>query len=150
MRGELFINGIDAYTHGVSMGDGFLSAIKSPLPFKEDIENNSAIEHGRRFVLSTYLDSREVSLTFTVQGENTTVFAANRDWFLSELYSRKLVIKIKGDDNYYRFVYSGKNTSYGYSPSGVFCIIAAKFIEVNPHDRGEVSENNLFQSSGVK
>lgn len=52
MINELFINGIDADTIGVVMGEDFLNALRTPVSFKEDIENDSAIEHGIRLVLS--------------------------------------------------------------------------------------------------
>ena len=49
MKGELYINGNDAWTTwGVNMGDGFLDAIDAPLPMKDYIENSSRTEHGKR------------------------------------------------------------------------------------------------------
>lgn len=45
---ELFINGKDAYTTwGISMDDTALSALMTPAPNKEFIENKSRMEHGK-------------------------------------------------------------------------------------------------------
>lgn len=144
MTGELFINGTDAFTYGVSMGGGFIDTLKATLAFKDDIENNSAIEHGKRVVLTPYIDSRDVSLTFTVIGRNRADFEANEKTFLDILYSRKLTIKIKDNSEYYRLIYTGKSTSYAHASTS--CKITAKFTEINPKDRGEVKQNDLFFS----
>ena len=69
MTGELFINDADAFQYGVSMGSGFIDTLKATLTFKDDIENNSAIEHGKRVVLTPYIDSRDISLTFVVRSD---------------------------------------------------------------------------------
>lgn len=144
MTGELYINGTDAFSYGVSMGGGFIDTLKATLAFKDDIENNSAIEHGKRVVLTPYIDSRDVSLTFTVIGRNRADFEANEKTFLDILYSRKLTIKIKDNPEYYRLIYTGKSTSYAHASTS--CKITAKFTEINPKDRGEVKQNDLFFS----
>ena len=42
MKGELLINGKDAWTTwGVCMGEGFLDSIDAPVPMKDYIENGS-------------------------------------------------------------------------------------------------------------
>ena len=142
MTGELFINGADAFQYGVSMGSGFIDTLKATLTFKDDIENNSAIEHGKRVVLTPYIDSRDISLTFVVTGRNKADFEANENTFLDILYSRKLTIKIKGYPDYYRLIYTGKSTSYAHASTS--CKITAKFTEVNPKDRAEKTTNDLF------
>ena len=46
---ELKINKYSVYdTFGVRMGDGFLDALTEPLTLKENIENESRLEHGKR------------------------------------------------------------------------------------------------------
>lgn len=145
MTGELYINGIDAYSYGVSVAKGFNAALRSPRGFKDDIETDNALEHGKRLILSPYYDSRDISLSFVIKGENRAVFKANEAKFREILDGRKLTVKVSGDDNYYRLVYFGKSTSYGYSPTGVICTITAKFTEVNPSNRGETNTSSLFE-----
>lgn len=145
MTGELFINGTDAYTYGVSMGKNFIGAIKAPLSFKEDVENNSTLQHGKRVVLSeSFFEARDLSLSFVVTGDTREQFSQNEKTFFSILYGRKLTIKIKGDDSYYRLLYKGTSATYGYSPSGTVCTITAKFTEINPDDRAELKKDDLF------
>ena len=51
MKGELLINGKDAWTTwGVCMGEGFLDSIDAPAPMKDYIENESRLEHGKRVI----------------------------------------------------------------------------------------------------
>ena len=51
MIGELFINGKDAYTTwGISMDDTSLSALMTPAPNKDLVENKSRLEHGKRVI----------------------------------------------------------------------------------------------------
>lgn len=144
MTGELLINGIDAYTYGASIGQGFNAALRAPRGFKDDIEVDSALEHGKRLILSPYYNSRDISLTFVIKGGNKEAFKANEAKFREVLNGRKLTVKVSGDDNYYRLIYSGKSASYGYSPTGVICTITAKFTEVDPSNRGETNSSTLF------
>lgn len=144
MTGELFINGVDAYAYGVSIASGFNAALRAPRGFKDDIETDNTLEHGKRLILSPYYDSRDISLTFVIKGANRAVFAANEAKFRGVLDGRKLTVKVSGDDNYYRLIYSGKSTSYGYSPTGVICTITAKFTEVDPSNRGITNKSTLF------
>lgn len=142
MIGDLFINGIDAATHGVSMGSGFVETLQNSITFKDGLENESFVEHGKRVVLNPYYASRDVSLTFVIQGANKTAYEANDAWLVSILKGRKLTIRIKGDSNYYRLVYSGKGVSYAKGTTAGRR--TAKFEEVNPYDRASSSVNPLF------
>ena len=142
MAGDLIINNFDADLMGVSMGKGFLDAIGVSLQYKDDIENESAIEHGKRLVLSEYKASRDVTLTFLIRGLGRASYKANDATFLNMLYGRKLTLKIKGDDNYYRLIYTGKGASYAHSSNS--CTRTLKFTEVNPDDRGASPKNSLF------
>jgi hypothetical protein len=49
MEGEFYINDKDAYTTwGISMDTSSLSALMTPPPMKEFIENKSRLENGKR------------------------------------------------------------------------------------------------------
>lgn len=144
MNGELKINGVDAHSKGIHMGKGFINALKSTLEFKDDVETDSTKESGKRVILNPYFKARDVSLSFVVTGSTAEEFLANEEWLLDVFYARVLTIDIKNDGNRYRLVYTGKSTSYGYSPSRKVCTITAKFTEINPEDRGETKLNKIF------
>lgn len=144
MINELFINGIDADTIGVVMGEDFLNALRTPVSFKEDIENDSAIEHGIRLVLSPYVSQREVSLTFNIHGSDSASCESNEKALVNILYGRKLTIQVQGDENYYRLIYTGAGVTYGRNYARTTCTIKAKFVEPNPKDRARTPQNPLF------
>lgn len=150
MKGELFINGKDAWeTWGVNMGDGFLDAIDGFAPMKEFIENESRLEHGKRMIYAEpRVASRDLTLRFTIRGGNESDFRAKKKAFEMEMYKGKIevVIPALGDD-IYKLTYSGKSVSYAMNVTRTFCTISAKFEEPNPKDRmiddeEEDDENN--------
>lgn len=143
MKGDLLINGVDAFDYGVVMGDDFINTLRAPVAFKEDIENNSAIEHGIRVVLSAFKDARDITLKFNIHGSDSASYKANEAWFLSVLYGRIITIQVSGDDNYYRLLYKS-SVSYGRNVAGTTSIVSVKFTEINPDDRANTPKNSLF------
>lgn len=138
MKGELIINGEDAWTQwGVNMGDGFIDTIDAPLPMKDYIENESRLEDGKRVLTSNVKkDSREITLSFTITGTSESDYRSKKKAFETELYNGALTIsvpKISGD--VYHLIYTGKNVSYGLSLDRCFGNFSAKFEEPNPSDR---------------
>lgn len=74
---ELKINKYSVYdTFGVRMGDGFLDALTEPLTLKENIENESRLEHGKRIIVDANpkIASRELLLDFTITGSSKEDF----------------------------------------------------------------------------
>lgn len=138
MKGELIINGKDAWTQwGVNMGEGFIDTLDAPLPMKEYIENESRLEDGKRVLTSNVKkDSREITLSFTITGTSESDYRSKKKAFETELYNGALTIsvpKISGD--VYYLIYTGKNVSYGLSLDRCFGNFSAKFEEPNPSDR---------------
>lgn len=138
MKGELIINSKDAYTEwGVSMGDKFLDSIDAPLSMKEYITNESRQEHGKRVITSNAkVDSRELTLSFTITGISQNDFRAKKIKFQSELEKGTVNIKVPvlGND-IYKLIYTGKNVSYNMNISRTFCKMSVKFEEPNPKNR---------------
>lgn len=135
---ELLINGRDAYaTWGVRMGDGFLDVLGASSQMKAYIENDSRLEHGKRVVaVSPKVDSREVTLSFTIQGESRDGFTAKKDAFYSELYKGVLDISVPGDSpKVYHLLYTGKSITYAQSRDRKFAKLSARFEEPNPMNR---------------
>lgn len=138
MKGELIINGKDAWTQwGVNMGEGFIDTLDAPLPMKEYIENESRLEDGKRVLTSNVKkDSREITLSFTITGTSESDYRSKKKAFETELYKGSLTISVpKVSADVYHFIYTGKNISYGLSLDRCFGNFSAKFEEPNPSDR---------------
>lgn len=138
MTGDLIINGKDAYdTWGVNMGDNFLDALGASAPMKEYIQNESRLEHGKRVTTSNAkIDSRELTLCFTITGDSQPDFQLQKKSFYDELYKGSMVIKIpKVNDEVFYLNYLGKSVAYAQSIDRAFCKVSSKFEEPNPTKR---------------
>lgn len=137
MKGELIINGYDAFLKwGVSMGDKFLDNLVAPGQMKDYVESKSRLEDGSRMIVIPKLDSRDVTLTFTISGADKATFTANREAFLAVLAGGEIDVQVPDLDNAtYHLVYTGKNASYAMNRMRTFATFSAKFIEPNPTNR---------------
>lgn len=139
MTGELLINGKDAWNEwGVNMGDGFLSSIDAFVPMKDYIVNEERSQDGKSVMLShRRVASRELTLKFTIMGENEEDFRDKRRRFEIVLQSGFVNVQIPQlGYTTYRLVYLGKNVAYAMNRARTFCTISAKFEEPNPNNRG--------------
>lgn len=136
MIGELFINGKDAYMEwGISMDDTALSALMTPAPNKEFVENKSRLEHGKRVVAANpKKDERNLTLQINLTAPDKDAFFAKYDSFCSELATGVLEIRTKYQTNIlYRTVYlSCQQFSQFMQGIGKFVL---KLNEPNPADR---------------
>lgn len=108
MRGDLFINGKDAYDNwGIIMNDTSLSALMTPAPNKAFIENKSRLEDGKRVVASNpKKDERNLTLQIEIVAPDKDTFFARYDSFCNELDTGILDIKTKYQPNVtYRTIY---------------------------------------------
>lgn len=140
MTGDLFINGKDALeTWGVRMGDSFLDAIDGFNEMKDYIENESRLEHGKRVITdNAKVDSREITLQFTIEGSSESDYRSKKKAFQTELEKGAVNIKVPVLGNeVYKLIYLGKSVSYGLSLDRCFGKISSKFEEPNPMDRNE-------------
>ncbi len=140
MTGNLFINGKDAFsTWGVRMGDGFLDAIDGFNQMKEYIENESRLEHGKRVITDNVkVDSREITLQFTIEGNSESDYRTKKKAFQTELEKGPVNIKVPAlGSEVYKLVYLGKSISYGMSLDRCFGKVSSKFEEPNPTERSE-------------
>lgn len=132
---DLIINGRNALqVWGIRMGDKFLDVLGSSSPMKEFIENKSRLEHGKRVIVANpKLDSREITLAFTIEGETPSDFNDKKKLFYDELYKGEITIQVpKNGNDVYRLIYLGKSATYGQSLDRTFGKISAKFCECNP------------------
>ena len=140
MTGDLFINGKDALeTWGVRMGDSFLDAIDGFNEMKDYIENESRLEHGKRVITdNAKVDSREITLQFTIEGSSESDYRSKKKAFQTELEKGAVNIKVPVLGNeVYKLIYLGKSVSYGLSLDRCFGKVSSKFEEPNPMDRSE-------------
>lgn len=140
MTGDLLINGKDAFsTWGVRMGDGFLDAIDGFNEMKDYIENESRLEHGKRVITdNAKVDSREITLQFTIEGSSESDYRSKKKAFQTELEKGAVNIKVPVLGNeVYKMIYLGKSISYGLSPDRCFGKVSSRFEEPNPMDRSE-------------
>lgn len=140
MTGDLFINGKDALeTWGARMGNGFLDAIDGFNEMKDYIENESRLEHGKRVITdNAKVDSREITLQFTIEGSSESDYRSKKKAFQTELEKGAVNIKVPVLGNeVYKLIYLGKSVSYGLSLDRCFGKISSKFEEPNPMDRNE-------------
>lgn len=138
MKGELIINGVDAYEKwGVSMGKGFLDAIDSFVPMKEYVTNKSRLEHGERVLLGTpKVDAREVNLSVTISGTSEADYRNKRKLFEAELQKGLVAVKVPALGNeVYKLFYMGKSPSYNMNLARTFSEVSVRFKEPNPMDR---------------
>ena len=99
MRGELFINGKDAYTTwGVSMDTSSLAALMTPAPNKDLPQNKSRLDDGKSVITDVSLikkDERTLNLTINLTARNEEDFFARYASFCEELSKGVLEIVTK-------------------------------------------------------
>ena len=139
MRGDLIINGQDAYeTWGVSMGDNFIDRMEAPVSVKDYISNESRLEHGKRVITDANiirLASRDVTLQFHIFGDSENDYRTKKKDFEQMLYRGEVNIQIPSrGTEIYHLLYLGKQITFAQTSSE--CKLTAKFEEPNPNNRG--------------
>ena len=135
---DLLINTQDAYTTwGVRIGEGSLDVLGASSPMKEFIENKSRLEHGKRVIINDpKIDEREITLSFTIEGNSQSDYQAKKKAFFEELYKGVVDIQVPANSNeIYHLIYLGKSVAYAQSFDQTFGKISAKFNEPNPANR---------------
>ena len=137
---EIRINGSSTLykDYGVRMGEGFLDALTEPLTLKENVENESRLEHGKRVVVEDEpkFASREVMLDFTISGNTPADFLTKKNAFLAMLYKGKITLEVPQEsDTVYHLIYRGKGSEYSMNVQRTFCHMILKFEEPNPNHR---------------
>lgn len=127
------INGVDARSIGIMIGDGFLDAISMPAPLKDYVTNNSAVQHGTQILpVVPKLAERDVSLTFNIEGSSEAEFDTRKANFIALLYKGWMQIELLGVK--YNLVYKRAQT-FALNRQRTFCSIVVKFIEPDPNNR---------------
>ena len=134
--GEFYINVKDCYTTwGISMDTSSLSALMTPPPLKEFIENKSRLEHGKRVLTSNpIIDERNITLTFNLTAKTEEEFFSRYNSFCEELETGVINIKTKYQPNItYKTIYISCNQITQFMRG--IARFSLKLVEYNPADR---------------
>lgn len=129
----VIINNIDiAAEHGATLLAGSYAELLKPADTKEWVSNENPRENGTAYLPPTevLLAERSVSLTFCINGDDTSDFLSKYTGFIDLLKSGPLSLYVPDLDRYYRLIYQG-GTSFDQFELTT-CKIAVKFIEPNP------------------
>lgn len=139
MKGDLFINGLDAWENfGANMHDGFIDTLTEFLTPKEYIECESRLEDGKRVIVgdTVKISSRNLSLSFTIEADTPKELSERKAAFFKEMMKGNVKIKVpEVSDEVYNLIYKGNGTPYGMNPQRTFCHFMLKFDEPNPKNR---------------
>lgn len=136
-KGELFINGVDAYTQwGVSLSDTALSALMTPSANKAYITNKSRLEHGKRVIVNdTKVDERSITINIHLTASNEQEFFNRYNKFCQEVLAQGVVdikTKYQSDVVYHMIYESCTQFSQFMRGIGKFTL---KLLEPNPNNR---------------
>ena len=135
-KGELFINGVDAYTQwGISLTTKGLSALMTPSPTKELIENKSRLQHGKSVIVDNVkLDERSINLPMHMTAKTKEKFLENYGKFCEVLEQGRLDIKTSYQPNVvYRTTYVSCNQFSEYNMGIAYFTLVLN--EPNPSKR---------------
>ena len=136
-KGELFINGKDAYkTWGVSLEDGAMDSLMSPLAMKQDIVNESRLEHGKRHInIRPKVDEREIALPMHLSARNKDEYLARLAAFRRELEGGEEIVLSTSHEMgvYYRCIYRSCTPFSAFL--GGLAKFSLKLTEPDPTDR---------------
>lgn len=133
---ELYINTKDAYTTwGISMDDTALSALMTPSPIKELVENKSRLEDGKRVITDDVrVDERSLTLQFNLTAKTEEEFFARYLAFCAELEKGTLNIRTRYQPTVvYKTIYQSCS-QFSQFMRGI-AKFSLRLVEPNPKDR---------------
>lgn len=148
MKGDLFIKTadrwLDAYDNwGVSLGESALTNLMTPAAPKAFVANESRLEDGKRYILSTLrLQERKVTLDVNMVAKDRATFLRRYEYFLLTVRIAK-VIKLKHRLlPYYTFrLLYNDCTNYTQYLEGGIAKMSLTFTEPDPTDRENENPN---------
>ena len=133
MKGTAYINGNDIWeTYRANLLKGTYTALQQGLQTKEFVKNTSRLEDGDRVLVSDMkVSSREVSISFLVEGTDKDEMEQNSDALLKEISTGIVEFKVKKMGRSYFFLLKeiSQITTYRKNP---YKEIKVKFYEPNP------------------
>lgn len=137
----VYINGKDAKkTWGIVFDSSSISALMTPAPMKEYIENSSRLNHGKKLIINSELaklESRSITLTFALYANSENDFFSRYNSFCTEIQSTgKVDIKLSILSGVvYKCVY--KSCSQFTQYNNKLAKFSMKIEEYNPAERTE-------------
>lgn len=142
IKGQLYINGVDAYTtYGVFMDDTALSTLMTPAPNKEFISNKYRAKDGKTVIRhNPRLDEREITVGFHMTAKTEETFLTNYAKFCEDVLAKgELLIHTSFQPTvWYRCIYLSCTQFSQYRRE--LASFSLKLNEPDPSDRGEKSK----------
>ena len=142
LKGQLFINGKDAYlTWGIYMDGTALSTLMTPAPCKEFISNSYRSMDGKRIIKhNPRLDEREITVAFNMSAKDEDTFLVNYAKFCEEVLATGEIILHTSfqSDVWYRCVYLSCTQFSQFNRE--LASFSLKLNEPDPSDRGKTSK----------
>lgn len=134
---DLLINGVNALTWGVRMGDDFLDTLNGYDSLKEYITNNDRTKDGVSYAsVVPKVNERNVTLKFTLEGSTANDFRTKNNAFKAIMNAGNVTIQVPDDSpNVYHLKYTGKSCTFARNTERTFAKIALAFVEPNPKNR---------------
>lgn len=145
LKGQLYINGKDAYTtYGIIMSDTALSTLMTPAPSKDYITNSSRLVDGKRvFKGNVKMAEREMTLPFSMMAKDRDIFLSNYAKFCEEVLAKgEMVLHTSFLPNiWFRCIYiSCTQFSQFLREMALFSL---KLNEPDPSNRGETDKDTI-------
>lgn len=128
------INGKRLADFGATLLAGAYSALMTPAPLKDFIENNDRSKDGTDVLVNNPRKAeRDVTLSFLIEGSSKEDYHTHYSTFLSELYKGKILLYVEELDETFRLLYANATQFENWRLHA--CRIAVKFREPNPANR---------------
>ncbi len=139
MKGELYINGLDAWENwGITMDSSSLSTLMTPAGLKDYPTNKSRLDHGVQYLIddNVRMDERDLTLSLALVAPTKALFFARYESFCAQLATGQINIKTKyQSDVVYKCLY--KSCSQYQQYLGKVGKFSLKLVEPDPTDRTE-------------
>lgn len=151
MRGELYINGKDAWDNWkVKLIEDSWDNILIPTNQKEYIENKNRGEHGKRVWIRDVLkEERTIQFMFAITCDSRQEYLQKYQSFVDELNSGWIVMSIPILNKSYKLIFP----EFLDLSTGVGIIegkLSVRFTEPNPNDRTAIDENGEIEKIFTK
>ena len=137
MKGELYINGQDAWTTwGIGMDSGSLGTLMAPPSLKDFVSNESRLEDGRQYIVTNArVKERELTLRLSLYAPTARLFFDRYVSFCKDVLETGIMnINTKYQQGVvYHCIYQSCSQYTQYR--GKVAKFALKLIEPNPFDR---------------
>ncbi|MDE5906902.1 MAG: hypothetical protein K2G66_04670 [Alistipes sp.] len=132
---SIIINGNLLSTMGATLLSGGYSALMTPAPLKDFVENDDPLKDGVDVIVADAprVKERDVTLTFLIQGADAADFMAKYAAFVAELHKGTVVLEVPDLGSCFHLLFGSCTQFDNYRLHA--CKVAVKFREPNPRNR---------------